>query len=77
MLYEVITAWTDRRLRGRRSCHAPRHCRGFGFAGGCRQPAARAVPGADQSNYEEILYEGYAPHGVAVIVEAATDNPIV
>jgi len=25
-------------------------------------------------NYEEILYEGYAPHGVAVLVETATDN---
>ena len=25
--------------------------------------------------YEEILYEGYAPHGVAVLVECATDNP--
>lgn len=27
------------------------------------------------SNYEEIVYEGYAPHGIAVIVETATDNP--
>jgi YebC/PmpR family DNA-binding regulatory protein len=26
-------------------------------------------------SYEEILYEGYAPHGVAVLVETATDNP--
>ena len=25
-------------------------------------------------NYEEIVYEGYGPNGVAVIVEAATDN---
>lgn len=25
-------------------------------------------------NYEEIIYEGYGPNGVAVIVEAATDN---
>ena len=25
-------------------------------------------------NYEEIIYEGYGPHGVAVIVEASTDN---
>ena len=25
-------------------------------------------------NYEEITYEGYGPNGVAVIVEAATDN---
>lgn len=27
------------------------------------------------ANYEEIVYEGYAPHGIAVIVETATDNP--
>jgi YebC/PmpR family DNA-binding regulatory protein len=26
-------------------------------------------------NYEEILYEGYGPHGVAILVETATDNP--
>lgn len=29
---------------------------------------------ADSENYEEITYEGYGPGGVAVIVEAATDN---
>lgn len=35
---------------------------------------AKAVGGADDSNYEEIRYEGYGPGGVAVIVEALTDN---
>jgi YebC/PmpR family DNA-binding regulatory protein len=30
--------------------------------------------GADLHNFEEIVYEGYAPGGVALIVEAATDN---
>jgi YebC/PmpR family DNA-binding regulatory protein len=30
--------------------------------------------GMDAQNFEEIVYEGYAPGGVAVIVEAATDN---
>src|SRR4051812_11388732 len=34
----------------------------------------RAVEGKDQSNYEELIYEGYAPHGIAVLVVAATDN---
>jgi YebC/PmpR family DNA-binding regulatory protein len=29
----------------------------------------------DSANYEEVLYEGYAPHGVPVIIETATDNP--
>lgn len=30
--------------------------------------------GDDGVSYEEIVYEGYAPHGVAVLVEALTDN---
>src|SRR5262249_25473651 len=30
--------------------------------------------GKDTQNYEEVLYEGYAPHGVALLVETATDN---
>ncbi|MFY9247128.1 MAG: YebC/PmpR family DNA-binding transcriptional regulator [Roseicyclus sp.] len=30
--------------------------------------------GADAENYDEIRYEGYGPGGVAVIVEAMTDN---
>src|SRR3954467_5552614 len=30
--------------------------------------------GADGSNYETVVYEGYGPEGVAVIVEALTDN---
>ncbi|NQV76960.1 MAG: YebC/PmpR family DNA-binding transcriptional regulator [Lutibacter sp.] len=28
----------------------------------------------DTSNYKVVLFEGYAPHGIAVIVETATDN---
>ncbi|MFC4873877.1 YebC/PmpR family DNA-binding transcriptional regulator [Negadavirga shengliensis] len=28
----------------------------------------------DEKDYEEVVYEGYGPHGVAVIVETATDN---
>ncbi len=31
--------------------------------------------GKDSANYSEIVYEGYAPHGIAVLVETATDNP--
>src|SRR3989442_8114610 len=30
--------------------------------------------GNDAQNFEEIVYEGYGPGGVAIIVEAATDN---
>lgn len=28
----------------------------------------------DQSDYKEMVYEGYGPHGIAVLVETATDN---
>ena len=28
----------------------------------------------DQSDYKVVVYEGYAPHGIAVLVETATDN---
>ncbi len=28
----------------------------------------------DTADYKEMVYEGYAPHGVAVVVETATDN---
>ncbi len=36
--------------------------------------AIKKASGADAENYEEVRYEGYAPGGVAVIVEALTDN---
>lgn len=29
----------------------------------------------DTTGYEEIVYEGYAPHGIGVVVECTTDNP--
>ncbi len=34
----------------------------------------KKASGADAVAYEELVYEGYGPSGVAVIVEAATDN---
>ncbi len=37
--------------------------------------AIKRAMGKDVTNYEEVIYEGYAPHGVAVLVQAATDNP--
>jgi YebC/PmpR family DNA-binding regulatory protein len=36
--------------------------------------AIKKASGADGENYDEIRYEGYGPGGVAVIVEALTDN---
>ena len=39
------------------------------------EAAIKRAAGKEASDYEEILYEGYAPHGIAILVEAATDNP--
>ena len=39
------------------------------------ESAIKRAAGQDAAAYEEILYEGYAPHGIAVLIEAATDNP--
>jgi YebC/PmpR family DNA-binding regulatory protein len=36
--------------------------------------AIKRAAGQDQKAYEVVFYEGYAPHGVAVMVETATDN---
>ncbi|HEU0226236.1 MAG TPA: YebC/PmpR family DNA-binding transcriptional regulator [Arachidicoccus soli] len=38
------------------------------------EAAIKKALGNDTENYEEHLYEGYAPHGVAIIVETATNN---
>ena len=40
------------------------------------EAAIKRAMGKDTTNYEEILYEGYAPHGVALVVESATDNHV-
>lgn len=34
----------------------------------------KATSGIEGSNYEELTYEGYGPNGVAILVEALTDN---
>jgi YebC/PmpR family DNA-binding regulatory protein len=39
------------------------------------EAAIRRAVGRDAANYQQVLYEGYAPHGVALLVETATDNP--
>ena len=36
--------------------------------------AIKKAAGSEGENYDEIRYEGYAPGGVAVIIEALTDN---
>ena len=39
------------------------------------EAAIKRASGRDATNYDEVLYEGYAPHGIALLVETATDNP--
>ncbi|MDO4160240.1 MAG: YebC/PmpR family DNA-binding transcriptional regulator [Prevotellaceae bacterium] len=36
--------------------------------------AIKNAMGKDQSDYKEVTYEGYGPHGIAIFVDAATDN---
>src|SRR5688572_33156759 len=38
------------------------------------QRAINKAAGGDAENYDEVRYEGYGPGGVALIVEALTDN---
>ena len=37
--------------------------------------AIKKASGADAADYTIVLYEGYGPHGAAILVETATDNP--
>ena len=39
------------------------------------EAAIKRAAGKDVANYEVAVYEGYGPHGVAILVETATDNP--
>ncbi|HCC86807.1 MAG TPA: YebC/PmpR family DNA-binding transcriptional regulator [Prevotella sp.] len=38
------------------------------------QRAIKNAMGKDQSDYKEVTYEGYGPHGVAILVDTLTDN---
>lgn len=37
--------------------------------------AIKRASSKDEKDFQEITYEGYGPHGVAILVECATDNP--
>lgn len=39
------------------------------------EAAIQRALGRQADNLQEVLYEGYAPHGVALMIETATDNP--
>ena len=37
--------------------------------------AIKKASSKDQEDYVEVVYEGYGPHGIAVLIECASDNP--
>ena len=39
------------------------------------EAAIKRASSKDEKDYQEVIYEGYAPHGVPVLVLSATDNP--
>lgn len=39
------------------------------------EAAIRRASSKEEKDYQEVIYEGYAPHGVPVLVVCATDNP--
>jgi YebC/PmpR family DNA-binding regulatory protein len=39
------------------------------------EAAIKRASGQDQRAYETVFYEAYAPHGIALMIETATDNP--
>ncbi len=40
------------------------------------EAAIQRAAGQGTESYETVLYEGYAPHGIALLVETATDNVV-
>ena len=39
------------------------------------EAAIRRASSKEEKDFQEVIYEGYAPHGVPILVECATDNP--
>ncbi|GIV33897.1 MAG: putative transcriptional regulatory protein [Chitinophagales bacterium] len=39
------------------------------------EAAIKRASSKEEKDYQEVTYEGYGPHGVAIVVETATDNP--
>ncbi|MCS6820162.1 MAG: YebC/PmpR family DNA-binding transcriptional regulator [Chitinophagales bacterium] len=61
---------TNSRLR-----HAIQNARGANMPKDRIENAIKRAVSKDAENYEEITYEGYAPHGVALLIDTQTDNP--
>ena len=39
------------------------------------EAAIKKASSKEEKDYEEMVYEGYAPHGIPIVIETATDNP--
>ncbi len=53
---------------------AMQNAKGVGMPKDRVEAAIKRAVSKDTSNYEEVVYEGYAPHGIALVIETATDN---
>jgi YebC/PmpR family DNA-binding regulatory protein len=40
------------------------------------EAAIKRASSKDEKDFQEVVYEGYGPHGIGIVVECATDNPI-
>lgn len=54
---------------------ALQNCRAANMPKDKVEAAIKRASGEGAEDYEELLYEGYAPHGIALLVTTATDNP--
>ncbi len=52
------------------------NARGFNMPKDKIESAIKRASGQDQAGFEIVMYEGYGPHGVAMMVETATDNVV-
>ncbi len=50
------------------------NCRAANMPKDIIERAIKKAKDKDTSNYKEVIFEGYAPHGVAILVETMTDN---
>ena len=39
------------------------------------ESAIKRAASKDAADFQEVVYEGYGPHGIAIVAESATDNP--
>ncbi len=69
------------RLGGPHPEHNPKLRMAMQNAKGANMPkdrveaAIKRASSKEEKDYQEVVYEGYAPHGVPILVECATDNP--